>query len=108
MLNNPSEFIARFLYHIGDDEHYWAPGSPPSRKQIAQAASVARDHLETLASHLNSLPRDQETLSMLGQLLERIAGQPNAAPVFKALDKLTALLPDAEAAKLRRAASPWQ
>ncbi|MEY2466951.1 MAG: hypothetical protein QOD03_1472 [Verrucomicrobiota bacterium] len=44
--------------------------------------------VEILAGNFINLPRDEDTLTALRSLLDRIASQPNAAPVFQAMDKL--------------------
>jgi hypothetical protein len=63
---------------------------------------------EILAGNANVLPRDQETLGALRRFLESIAERPNAAPVFKAMDKLAALFSADYAERLRQASLRWR
>ena len=58
---------------------------------------------EILAGSFSSIPRDEGTLLVMRQFLDRVADCSNAVPVFKAMDKLLSLTSDDHAARLRQA-----
>ena len=63
---------------------------------------------EILAGNLESIPRDPNTISAINTFLERIADQPNAAPIFNAMDKLLPFVSKQAAARLTKKTSQWR
>lgn len=63
---------------------------------------------EILAGSLSNLPHDEVTLKALRRFLDVIAESPNAAPVFKAMDKLASLTSEDHAVQLQKAAAQWR
>jgi hypothetical protein len=63
---------------------------------------------EILAGSFGILPSDVKTLALMKQFLDVIAAGPNAASVFKAMEKLASLTGEDHLAQLRQAASRWR
>jgi hypothetical protein len=63
---------------------------------------------EILAGNLGHLPKDKGTSTVMENFLDVICGSPNAAPVFKAVEKLLPLTSAQHASRLRQAALKWR
>ena len=63
---------------------------------------------EILAASSSSIPRDSETMVEIARFLDSIAERSNAAPVFKAMDKLLTLTSEQHAARLKQESSRWR
>jgi hypothetical protein len=63
---------------------------------------------EILAGNVSHLPSDKGTLTVMGRFLDIVCASPNAAPVFKAVEKLLPLTSAQQASRLSRAAQKWR